>query len=323
MTVNDLRGFDIKKSVHAYLIISSGTLAARGYSELLASSLMCPNVSEGGNPCGTCSVCRKINSGTHPDIYRLGKNKVSVDDVRDVRSQAYLSSNESDRKVFILENIEKFNVQSQNALLKVLEEPPKGVVFILTCSSKSSLLPTVLSRVCVLTPSPHDSSYYTETASGLLGKNADEESVAVIASYLETYEDADAEALPVKSVLDAYALATDYFSGKQQDIVSLLPRKKEQKNADSPEGAESTGKASGDLEVYLRTFMLVAKNMAVYKKSNGKCRVIPCTQDFRKLCVKMSAKRAIAYYEIFEKAYTLSEDYANRNALFAYLTAKL
>ncbi len=323
MTINNLRGFDINKIVHAYLIISSGALAAREYSEALASALMCPNVSRDGVPCGVCSVCRKTNSGTHPDIYKLGKNKVSVNDVRDMRSQAYLASNESDRKIFILEGIDKFNVQSQNALLKVLEEPPQGVVFILTCSSKSSLLPTVLSRVCVLTPAPHDSSYYTETAAGLLGKNADEESVAVIASYLETYDDTDAESLQVKTVLDAYALATNYFSGKQQDVVSLLPKKKESKKEVSDHSPEQPEKSASDLEVYLRTFMLIAKNIAVYKKSNGKCRIIPCTQDFRKLCVKMSAKRAIAYYEIFEKAYTLNEDYANRNALYAYLTAKL
>lgn len=323
MTINDLRGFDIKKSVHAYLIISSGALAAREYSEALASALMCPSVSPDGVACGVCNACRKINAGTHPDVYKLGKNKVSVNDVRDMRSQAYLASNESDRKIFILEGIDKFNVQSQNALLKVLEEPPQGVVFILTCSSKSSVLPTVLSRVCVLTPAPHDSSYYAETAIGLLGKNADEESVAVIASYLETYDDTDAESLQVKTILDAYALATSYFSGKQQDVVSLLPKKKEVKKENSDESLEQSEKPASDLETYLRTFMLIAKNIAVYKKSNGKCRIIPCTQDFRKLCVKMSAKRAIAYYEIFEKAYTLSEDYANRNALYAYLTAKL
>lgn len=83
----------------------------------------------------------------------LGKNKVSVDDVRAMRDSVYLSPNEAARRVVILESVDNFNAASLNALLKILEEPPEGRIFLLTAASKSAVLPTVLSRVCVLAPS--------------------------------------------------------------------------------------------------------------------------------------------------------------------------
>lgn len=315
MSLSDLSGFDINKTVHAYLIVSSGTAAAHKYSRTLAAALMCTGEKGAGEPCGKCDACVKIASGTHPDVYIMGNKKVSVDDVRDMRSQAYLSSNESDKKIFILENTDKFNVQSQNALLKLLEEPPKGVVFILSAPSKSSVLPTVLSRVCVLTPEKCTTDGFAQNARALLGTDATPEHTELIASYLETYDDSDATALSAKCVLDAFSLAFDYFGGNKTDIIQLFPKKKESQG--------STKNTEDELSVYLRVFMLVAKNIAVYKKSQGKTSIKPHTQDFRKICAKVSAKRAMAYYEIFENAYLLTENYANKNALYAYLSKKL
>lgn len=328
MKIADLRGFDINKSVHAYLIVSSG-LSARKYAELLSTVLVCEQPSH-GEPCGKCSACIKANAGTHPDIAVLGRDKVSVADIREMKGNVYLASNESDRKIFILEGIERFNKQSQNALLKVLEEPPSGVVFILTAAAKSSVLPTVLSRACVLTPDSHGFSYYTETARATLGDKADEADVDLIASYLNLYEDTDIDSLDTEAVKLAYASATEFFSGRNTNILSMLPKKREaakESSDDAPvskakqEAArkEANSRSRGGLAVFLRTFMLTARNVAVYKQSGGKCSVKPGGEDFRKLCVRLSAKRAIYYYELFEKAYLLSEGNTNPNALYAYI----
>ena len=316
MRVSELIGFDINKTVHAYLIVSSGTVAAHEYSIALAKAFMCTAGSGGNEPCLECEACRKINAGTHPDVYILGNNKVSVDDIRDMRMQAYISSNESDKKIFIIENADKLNIQSQNALLKLLEEPPKGVIFILSAPSKSSVLPTVLSRVCVLSSENHSFDYYAENARALLqGTKVSQEQEELVASYLQAYDDTDITSLCVKAILDAFTLAFDYYSGKQTNVILSFPKKKET--------VGSAKNSEDELPIYLRVFMLVARNIAVYKKSQGKSSVKPHTQEFRKLCVKVSAKRAVAYYDIFENAYLLSENYANRNALYAYLSKKL
>lgn len=77
-------------------------------------------------------------------------NSFHVDTVRNIINDAYIQPNEADYKIYILANAHCMNQNAQNALLKILEEPPKYVVFILTTNSKSALLSTVLSRsVCV------------------------------------------------------------------------------------------------------------------------------------------------------------------------------
>lgn len=335
MKIAELDGFDIKKSVHAYLIVSSGVLLARKYSELLAAALVCENP-EGGEPCGTCSACVKAFAGTHPDIAVLGREKVTVADIREMKGSVYLASNESSRKVFILEGIDKFNAQSQNALLKVLEEPPEGVVFVMTAASKSSVLPTVLSRACVLAPKNRGFSQYEEEAKAILGEKADEKDAEITAAYLSMYEDADASTLDTDAVISAYACALDYFSGRNTNILSMLPKSGKQTAKETADDSapvskakaeaarkEANSRSRGNLAVFLRTFMLTARNVAVYKQSGGKCTVKPSGEEFRKICVRLSAKRAVYCYELFEKAYMLSEGNTNPNALYAYIAKSL
>ena len=121
----------------------------------LARDLACALVCRGDNkPCGECTQCKKAISGIHPDISEYipsgTANSFHVDTVRNIIGDAYIRPNEAEYKVYILANAHCMNQNAQNALLKILEEPPKYVVFILTCESKSALLSTVLSRsVCV------------------------------------------------------------------------------------------------------------------------------------------------------------------------------
>ncbi len=133
-------------------ILEGGSVEDRlALAQKIAESLVC---SGGGEvPCGECSDCRKALANSHADIllYTVeDKPKAfKVDIVRDIRNKAYIVPNEADRKVFILENSHTMGVEGQNAILKILEEPPAYVNFILLCSSKSGFLPTVLSRSVV------------------------------------------------------------------------------------------------------------------------------------------------------------------------------
>ena len=101
-------------------------------------------------PCGVCEACRKIRNGISQDVIDVlpeeGKQSVSVDVIRGVRSDAYITPGELDIKVYIIHYADKMNSQAQNALLKVLEEPPSAVRFMLLCSNTAALLPTVRSR---------------------------------------------------------------------------------------------------------------------------------------------------------------------------------
>ncbi|MBQ3817247.1 MAG: hypothetical protein II802_03115, partial [Clostridia bacterium] len=90
--------------------------------------------------------------GSHPDVLSVcaqeGKKNISVAQIRELRADAYVKPHMADGKVYIISGADSMNEQAQNAFLKILEEPPAGVVFILLVESKAVLLDTIISR-CV------------------------------------------------------------------------------------------------------------------------------------------------------------------------------
>lgn len=157
---------DSGKFPHAVIIEGEDGLGKSTFAYLLAKALLC----SGEHPlCDECSHCFKADRHVHPDIMIVtGEGKsgnISVDAIRTVRADAYTPPNEASRKVYIIEDCEKLPAASQNALLKVFEEPPAGVVFILTCRSKMSLLTTILSRARVFSLLPVTQAEAIERAS--------------------------------------------------------------------------------------------------------------------------------------------------------------
>ncbi len=98
-------------------------------------------------PCGCCGACTRVKAGSHPDfeLFNPEGEEIKVDAVRSLRTRSFVRPSEAECKVFIVCFADKMNVQSQNALLKVLEEPASSV-FILLCENIEKLLPTVRSR---------------------------------------------------------------------------------------------------------------------------------------------------------------------------------
>lgn len=112
-----------------------------------AKAILCKN---GNKPCGCCPSCIKVDSESHPDLHITAKEgdgkMIKVDAIRLIRSQALVYPNDGDKSVFIIHDAQLMNPQSQNALLKIFEEPAHHVSFILTCPSKAALLETIISR---------------------------------------------------------------------------------------------------------------------------------------------------------------------------------
>lgn len=136
---------------HALIIEGEEGIGKKTLAKDIACALVCRGDDK---PCGECSQCKKAIAAIHPDISEYiparTANSFHVDTVRNIINDAYVQPNEADYKIYILANAHCMNQNAQNALLKILEEPPKYVVFILTTNSKSALLSTVLSRsVCV------------------------------------------------------------------------------------------------------------------------------------------------------------------------------
>lgn len=123
---------------------------------LLAAGAVCR---EANPPCLRCNPCRKVLDGIHPDVFRPEPSKnlksgiLSLKDLRDsYLSQMSIRPNEADCKVYLFSDADKLlREDSQNALLKTIEEPPQSLYFIFTVQSAKSLLLTVRSRAHIMT----------------------------------------------------------------------------------------------------------------------------------------------------------------------------
>lgn len=151
---------------HAILIEGEEGCGKRTLARYIAKSAVCT----GDTPlCGGCANCRATNS---PDIIYVtteGKKTIQVDTIRQIRQQASVLPHQSPKQVFIIEKADTMTPQAQNALLKILEEPPEYVIFILITESGQALLPTILSRCVKFTlrpPAVHEAAEYLIAATG-------------------------------------------------------------------------------------------------------------------------------------------------------------
>ncbi len=143
-----LRGFASKRAFPNAFMISGTEGSGKSTAALLfAMAIACKSETR---PCGKCPSCRKISEGISPDVITVGLNKdrktIGIESVREITDSAYILPNDLDVKIYVIKDAEKLTVQAQNALLKIFEEGPRSVYFILLTSSPSQLLPTVRSR---------------------------------------------------------------------------------------------------------------------------------------------------------------------------------
>ncbi len=133
---------------HALLIEGPAGSGRKTLAHLFAKAAVC---TDDAKPCGVCAQCQKAETG-HPDITWIrgdgSQKSMNVAIIRDLREQCGVIPNEAAHKVAILSDADCMNVQAQNALLKILEEPPSYMLFVLTAESRTQFLPTVQSR-CV------------------------------------------------------------------------------------------------------------------------------------------------------------------------------
>jgi len=144
-----LRGMLEKDEINgSYLFIGPDGVGKRSVSMEFAKAINCEK--KGFDACEECIPCSKINSLNHPDVFIIHKENessfIKIDKIRDIIYQASLKPYEARKKIFIISDADDMNEESQNALLKILEEPRDNQIFILTTSRVSGLLPTVISR---------------------------------------------------------------------------------------------------------------------------------------------------------------------------------
>jgi len=144
---------------HAYLISGEDAEQRRALAEMMARSLICTATGK-ARPCETCASCVKAQRGIHPDVLvqrpAEGKTEIPVATVREMVRDAPTLPNEAPGKVYIVEEADCLNSSAQNAFLRLLEEPPSFVTFLLLAENPLALLPTVRSRCIHLGLAPEE-----------------------------------------------------------------------------------------------------------------------------------------------------------------------
>lgn len=136
-----------ERIAHLLLFHSGAALERRQAGVYLAQALNCQSP-RAAAPCLECSACRRIHSGNHPDVQILQPQKASlgIEEILHWQEQVYRKHYEGKYKVFILEQADRLTLPAENALLKVIEEPPERTIIILSAQNAEALLPTIQSR---------------------------------------------------------------------------------------------------------------------------------------------------------------------------------
>ena len=180
--------------LNSYVFSGETGIGKKTLSDMFIKEVFCEAPSNGG-ACGTCSACLQVQSENHPDIIYLAKQKdkktYGIDEIREqIIKQAYIKPFIAAKKIFVIKEGDDLTKEAQNGLLKVLEEPPEYVTFIILVSEKSMLLDTVLSRSCVINlhPAPlgevnvflkknyptlkdGETDFYAKFSQGIIGKS--------------------------------------------------------------------------------------------------------------------------------------------------------
>lgn len=313
---------------HAFLI---GGPSGSGKSTLaieMAAAMNCENKGSTSAPlpCGRCDNCRRIYDGNYPDIKILAKNKdkatLGVEAVKDFREDMFLSSTESEHKIYFIDDAECMTPEAQNALLKVLEEPPKSVTIILLAKECDRILTTIKSRAQYIAMTRFSDD---ELAERLLNESSEAMAIKSLdpSRFIGLVMSADGRLGLAKSLLSKKMAESN--EEERSEIIRLIRAIGQKASyAEIYSALSHFPSKRAELNLSLERLMNALRDLLVIKYDrNARTVFFPSADEAESLCGDISAKRLVALYDAVSETHELSSRNANITNLLASLCSRL
>ena len=273
---------DIQENMlsHAYMIVSPDNGALEEFLKLFLIAEYVPNRDE------EAITSKKILNRNHADVIHIEKEKsITVDDIKEIVDESFVSSVEGGRKTFVIHQADKMTAQAQNKLLKILEEPPQNVVFILSVNNINSMLTTIKSRVKkIQLDFFKDKDIYNE-----LLHFTDDIEKAKVASICAEGE--------ISKAVDL--LTNDGYLGLYNDVIKLLKELNHSSEIIKYINLDMFSKAN--ISDTLDILMIILRDVAVVKKDKDVVLSKHILGDILDLSNKFSTASCIGIIEKIEK----------------------
>lgn len=135
---------------HAYLFLGRHGTGKKTLALSFAAAILCTGRGRSATHCGGCPSCKRLEADTYADfsaIWDKGGESIKIDQIKEIISSEHLKKQDGDHRIIFIENAERLTVDAANALLKILEEPLPGTIFLISANNEDSLPATVLSRM--------------------------------------------------------------------------------------------------------------------------------------------------------------------------------
>lgn len=311
---------------HAFLISGPSGSGKSTLTLELAAALNCVNLRKKENiPCGVCNNCRRIYDGNFPDLKFLEKPKdkatIGVEAVKDFREDMFLSSTEAERKIYVIDDADCMTVEAQNALLKILEEPPSNVLLILLANECDRILSTIKSRVQYIAMSRFSNE---ELKKHLLSTNATAASLScdMPERFNGIIISADGRIGEAKRLLDPKFSAEN--DEKRAEIISIITAIGQRSSyAVIYEAVFSLPQKRTELALSLERLITSLRDLIVIKFSKGsRLLFFTSEENAKKMCGDISVKRLLEAYDATSYALDLCNKNANVQNILSDLSAK-
>ncbi len=322
------RAIESGRLPHAFLI---GGPSGSGKSTLATEMAAAINCLEKNNqssplPCGRCSCCRRIYEGNFPDFKILEKKKdkatLGVEPVKDFREDMFLSSTESDTKIYLIDDAECMTPEAQNALLKVLEEPPRSVIILLLATECDRILTTIKSRAQYIAMSRFEDD---ELAAALLGDSSEARMLKSTSEdkFKSLIMSADGRLGLAKALLGK-RLFDESEEERSEVIRFIFAISKKATYSNIYSAISHFPNKRGDLSNTLERLMNALRDLIAVKYDSGVKTVFFASADEAESYSKnISAKRLISVYDVVSDTHELCSRNANISNLLANLSSSI